>query len=100
MALLYDFNNITNSADIVSIWNFLQFNVGVPMSEIALLIVFAVAFFSLKGYDTMKAFMAAMVAVDISAIMLWAAHLLNVDYVYGCTVLLGVSLMLMYFWER
>lgn len=98
--MLYDFTNLTNSGSFIDIMRFLQFTVGIPLAQILVLIVFTVAFMSLKTYDTMKAFMASMVAVVITTSMLWAIDLLGKEYVEGSAVVLAVCVVIVYFWER
>jgi hypothetical protein len=90
--------NIPEITDFVSFLQFLQSII--PFAQLSLLAIFSVSFFALKRYETTKALPASLFITFISSLALYLMKLLEINYVYGSAIALGLSIILIYFSQR
>ena len=90
--------NIPEITDFVSLFQFLQSIF--PFAQLSLLVVFFGSFLTLKRYETTKALPASLFITFISSLILYLMNLLEVNYVYGSAVALGLSIVIIYFGQR
>jgi hypothetical protein len=90
--------NIPEITDFVSFLQFLQSII--PFAQLSLLAIFSVSFFTLKRYETTKALPASLFITFFSSLVFYLMKLLEINYVYGSAIALGLSIVLIYFGQR
>jgi len=90
--------NIPEITDFVSFFQFLQSII--PFAQLSLLAIFFGSFLALKRYETTKALTASLFITFISSFVFYLMKLLEVNYVYGSLIALGLSIVLIYFGQR
>jgi hypothetical protein len=98
--MLYNMTGLWNGTNIVDYFSYIEFSVGIPIVELLIVLLWVVSFFSLKDYDNMKAFTASTFLAWITSVLFWLMGILNVDFVYGTSIMLGISILMIYFYNQ
>jgi hypothetical protein len=90
--------NIPEITDFVSFFQFLQ-SVA-PFAQLTLLTIGLVSFIALKRYETLKVLPASLFITFLTSLAFYLIGLLEINYVYGTAIALGLSIILIYFGQR
>lgn len=100
-ALLYPVDNITdgNATTFVDIFDFIQVDVGVPFSEMAIISTFMVSFVALKNFDVPNALTTSLFIVFLESLFFFAMGVINVAWVIGSAVGITLAVIGIYFFR-
>ena len=92
---LYQTPDVSNFMDL-----FMYAQSVAPISQLTLLAVFMVSFIGLKKYEMPPAFMGSSFITFLTALFFYLMNLLDVTYVLGTAVMLGVSVIIAHIYRE
>jgi hypothetical protein len=72
----------------------------VPFAQLTLLTIAIASFVALKRYETVKALPSSLFITFFTSLAFYLMGLLEINYVYGTAIALGLSIILIYFGQR
>jgi len=88
---------VPNASDFVGLFSYIQ--LLVPFAQLTVLAVFFTSFFALKKYETTKALPSSVFITFLSSLFFYLLGLLEVYWVLGSAIALGLCVIILFIKE-